>query len=50
VGGHQEVSEGDMMGDYWKKKYDEILDFLKEKYGAGWVLCLLEEVEATKRK
>jgi hypothetical protein len=37
------------MSDYWRKKYDEILDFLKEKFGSAWVLSLLEDVEGGRR-
>lgn len=31
--------------NYWKRRYDTLLDVLKEDYGASVVICLLEEVD-----
>jgi len=30
--------------DYWKDKYDKVLDYLKENHGASYVLTMLEDL------
>jgi hypothetical protein len=31
--------------NYWKNRYDHLLDYLKEEYGAAFVLAALSDVD-----
>lgn len=32
-----------IMGDFWKEKYDDLVAYLKNRYGASWTLSILTE-------
>jgi len=39
-----------IMYNFWKEKYDNLVSYLKNRFGASWTLSILTEVEEDRKQ
>jgi len=39
-----------IMDNFWENKYDDLVAYLKNRYGASWTLSILTEIADDKKQ